>query len=60
MVAEGVHRRQENRVIHQDLLSTLGMEVKSEEGPQQTAFYRDGDETEGLDIEKRDEDLKST
>lgn len=60
MVAEGVHRRQKNRVIHQDLLSTLGMEVESEEGPQQIAFYRDGDETEGLDIEKRDEDLKST
>lgn len=53
MVAEGVHRREENRVSHQDLFSTLGMEVQSEERPQQIACYRDGDELEGLGIEKR-------
>lgn len=31
--SEGVHRRAESSVFHQDLLSLLGMEAESEERP---------------------------
>lgn len=37
--ADGVHRREEIRVFHQDLLSPLGMWAEGEERPQHMACY---------------------
>lgn len=38
---------------HQDLFSALGIEAECEERPQQVVYYRIGDETGGLNLEKR-------
>lgn len=40
-----VHRREENRMFSQDLLSPLELRARSEERPQQVAYYRAEDET---------------
>lgn len=50
----GVHRKEESRVLQQDLLSPLGLGAESEEKLQQLVCYRDGDRTGwGLDWEER-------
>lgn len=58
--AESVHRRDEGRVCHRDLLSPLEMGTEKKERPQLVVCYRAGCETEGLCLEDmRDtEDLK--
>lgn len=45
-------------MFHQDLLNHLGMGAESEKKPEQVVCYRDGDETEGLDLEERSKILK--
>ena len=50
--AGGEQRREENRVFHQHLLSSLGMwSEESEEGLQQKAYHVAEDEAEALDME---------
>ena len=47
---EWVHRREEGRVLHQDLLGPLGMRTEDEKRPQQVACCRAGNETGRLDL----------
>lgn len=46
-------------MFYQDLLSLLGMEVKSEDRPQKVVCYKTGDKTRGLDLEELGKRLKS-
>lgn len=39
-------------MFYQDMFSPLGMGTDSEERLQQVVCYRDGDETEGLDLQE--------
>lgn len=39
-------------LLHQYLLSVLGMGTESKEGPEQKVCYRPEDETSGLDLEE--------
>lgn len=48
-----IHRREESKVFHQDLLSLLGIGAESEERPQQLVGYKPGDESGGLDLKER-------
>lgn len=48
-VPEGVHRMEESRAFHQDLLSPLEVGSESEMRPQQMVCYRAGEQPEGLD-----------
>lgn len=59
-MAEPIHKRDEIRVFHQNLLSQLGMGAENEEGPKQIVCHRAGDETRALEMEDRREskDLK--
>ena len=49
MRTDSIHRRNENRVFHQDLLSPLGMRAENKERPGQVVCYRAGDDTGGED-----------
>ena len=46
-----VHRREESRVFHQDLLSPLAMSPESMERPQKKVCYRPVEYNVGLDLE---------
>lgn len=48
----GDPQKEENRVFHTDLLSSLITGVKSEERTQQALCYRTGEETGGSDLEE--------
>lgn len=52
---EDSHRREENGVFHQDLLSPLRIGTESEKRPQQLVCFRAWDEAGGLDIEEKGE-----
>lgn len=54
-VPEDIYRREENRELHQDLLSPLRIGTESEERSQQVVFFRACDEAGGLDIEEKGE-----
>lgn len=41
-------------MFSQDLLSPLELRARSEERPQQVAYYRAADETWGMDLERRE------
>lgn len=55
LVVEGVHRKNENRVCHQNLHGSLGTGTEMVESPQQGVWYRAGDEAGALDLEQRRE-----
>lgn len=40
-------------MFYQDLLSPLGMRTEDDDWSQQVVYYRAGNETRGLDLEKR-------
>lgn len=52
-----IHRRTESKVFHQNLLSLLGMGAESKERTHYVVCYRAGDESRGLDLGKRRENI---
>lgn len=52
MGTEGIHKTEEIRVSHQDLLHSLGMGSESEQKSKQKVCYLAGDETRGLESEE--------
>lgn len=52
MGTDGVHRREESRVVYQYLRSPVGMRSESEERSEQVFYCGAGDETGELDLEE--------
>ena len=52
VLAEVVHRMEENGVFYKGLLNSLGMEAGSEERLQQVVCYKTKDEIQELDLKE--------